>query len=77
MLKRDEGTTDFRRCEFGVVEGNDHGERADTETGSEPTTKNVGVGTTVSACLDDDTDAEYTHGYHIISDVKTVEFTDN
>ena len=58
MLKRDERSTNFGRSELGIVQRDDHGKGTNTETSDEATGKDVVIGSAVSGCLDDNTDAE-------------------
>lgn len=59
LLKTDQRTADLWRCDFGVVHGNNHGERTDSHTSNETTAKD-GAGPTARSrsALDDDADDE-------------------
>lgn len=59
-LHSDEGTADFGRCQFGVVEWDDHGEGADSYTCDETAGEDVVLALTSGAGLYDDTETEDT-----------------
>lgn len=64
LLQGDKGATNFRRGQLSIVQWYNHGKRADADTGNEPTSENVVVGSTMSECLDDHADREDTTGDH-------------
>lgn len=57
-LHGDERTADFGRCQFGIVERDDHGEGTDSYTRDESTSEDVVLALTSGASLDDDTETE-------------------
>lgn len=58
MLQGDQSTTDLGRCDFGVVQRDDHREGTNTKTCDESTGENVVIVASADDRLDNDTDDE-------------------
>jgi hypothetical protein len=58
LLETNKRTTNLGRCDFGIVHGNNHGERANTHTGDESSGEDGVVAGADRGGLDDDTNDE-------------------